>query len=225
MEIQELKSIWTKIVDNEGAKYQLDQKAMEQLVTKKSNYLLERIQKELNLKRWASGIIGILTVILSFVYLFLDEDQDFILSSIIQKWEMFTITFLMGLIILVLFFNVRSSYKEIGLLQQSSENLKSTLRRTSTILKRIMRFGIYSDTFGGPFFAGWLLYRRLFGVESFTVDIRWVYIFMAMIIIGILTFHLNKFFKHRKFDPYLNSLQGCIDDLDYMEEEVIETTD
>jgi len=225
MDIQELKSIWTKIVDDEGAKYQLDQKAMEQLVTKKSNYLLERIQKELNLKRWASGIIGTLTIIVSFVYLLIDSDQEFLFSGIITREEMCIITFLMGLIIIGLFFTVRSSYKEIGLLQKSSENLKRTLQKTSAILKRIMRFGIYSDTFGVPFFAGWLLYRRLFGEDSFTIDIRWLYILITIIVTGVLTFHLNKFFKHKKFGPYLNSIQNCIDDLDYMKEESTESTE
>jgi len=225
MDIQELKSIWTKIVDEEGAKYQLDQRAMEELVTKKSKNLIGIIKKNLNLKRWYLGIIGISTTMLSLVYVWVVDDDDYLFSSIISSEEMGVITFLLGIIILALFSNVLISYKKIVRHEKSSENLKTTLESTVSLLKKIISLGIYSDTFGVPFFAGWLLYRKLFKEDTFTFDIRMLYLVLSTVAIGFFSFYLNKYVKAKKFGPYLTSLQNCIEDINYMEDDKLPHSD
>lgn len=218
MELQDLKSIWTKVVDAESTKYEIDQDGVQALIKKQSNITISKIKRELQFKRWFFGIIGILTPFLSFIFYY-DNDPTYFLDDYLTKFEVSLLLFLMGIIILIAFINIMVSYYTIEKFQKSSDNLKITLRETVKILGRVIKFGIYSDAIGVPVFATWILYRVLFKDETFILDMRVFYLVITAVILFIIKYKVGEFLQNRKYSPYIKSLQRSLDDIDLVEKE------
>ncbi|AXT20839.1 hypothetical protein D7030_11240 [Flavobacteriaceae bacterium AU392] len=218
MELQDLKSIWTKVVDAESIKYEIDRNGVQALIKKQSNITISKIKRELQFKRWFFGFIGILTPFLALVFYY-DNDSTYFLDDYLTKFEVSLLLFLMGIIILIAFINIIVSYRTIGKFQKSSDNLKTTLQEVIKILGRVIKFGIYSDAIGVPVFATWILYRILFKSEIFIFDIRVFYLAITAIILFIIKYNIGKFLQNRKYNPYIKSLQRSLNDIDLIEKE------
>lgn len=215
MELQDLKSIWTKVVDTEKTTYQIDQSDVQIIIKKKSNILISKIKRELQFKRWLLGIIGSLTTILAPLFYYKDT-ADFFLDSILSRLEMSIILFTMGIILLIVFTNVFISYRKITDFQKTSGNLKITLQETIKILNRIIKFGIYSDALGVPFIVTWIFYRKLYEDEAFNFDLRFLYLGCTAIIVFIIKYYIGTYLQTRKYNPYINSLKTCLEDIDFI---------
>lgn len=219
MELTDLKSIWKKVVDEQGAKYQLDEQHVRSVIHKKSNATISKVKRELRLKGWMSGAVGILTIILAPVFLFENNDHNYPLDTIFSRLEMSTIMLFVGIILLALFINIIISYKKITTFQRTSDNLKLTIRATIELLKRIVKLGIFSEVISVPFVVTWIAYKKLFQDDGLILDIRLLYLSLIALTVIVLKYHLIKYFQNRKFGPYIDSLQECLDDIDYLEKD------
>ncbi len=218
MEIHDLKSIWTKVVDSEHTKYQVDQDKVQQLIHKKSNTTIDMIKRKLIRKQWLLGIIGSVTVLLAPVFYY-DTDSSYFLDSILSKFEMSLIYFLMGVIIIIAFINAHRCYRKIVDYQKMSDNLKTTLEQTINILNKIMKHGVYSDAIGIPIFGTWILYRSLFKEASFAFDHRILLLILFAIGLFILKKYIGTYLQNKKFRPFINTLEKCISDIEYIEKD------
>ena len=86
MDLTDLKNIWTEVIEKDKSVYSFSEKDIEKVIFKKSKTLFSKIINELRPKRWLMGIIGVLTVVLSSVYL-LDTDDDYLFSDVFSRNE------------------------------------------------------------------------------------------------------------------------------------------
>lgn len=220
MELTDLKSIWDKVVEEDKTTYTLDEQDIKKMIAKKSNVLFSQITRELKMKRWFMGIVGITSVLLSSVYL-LDTDDSYLFDNVFSRVEMSLLTLFMGLLIVILFINIVRSYRQMSMFQSSSSDLKTALSTSKKLLERIQKLAVFSDSFALPLVIGWYTYRKLFGEGAFVWDIRIFYVFLAATITLILIFLISRSMQRRKFGKYISRLQAHIDDMQVLDEKNI----
>lgn len=218
MEIQDLKSIWTKVVDAESTKYQLDQNKMHQLIHKKSNTTLSKVKQDLAKKRWFFAIFGGFAIIASPINLLLNKDSSYFLDSVLSTLEMSGIMFLLGLTLIILLVNTIHRYKKLINYEKASEQLKPSLKNALSIIENIKRTHTYFNVIIISFLASVGLYRFLFESDHFVVDIRVIYIIVGTAIVAFFMKRLSDYSEGRQFDPFIKDLKDCISDIETLDD-------
>lgn len=213
MELNDIKDIWTRVVEEDHVKYTIAKKDIRAILRRKSKGLLSEISRELKIKRWFLGGIGLLSIVLSFVHLW-DTDGDSIFYKVFSNSEMFALTLSLGVLILVLFINVVYSYREIKAYQQASASLRNTLETSIKLLRRIQFMAIYSDSFAVPILVAWYVYRKLFDQTFVFWDQRTLLVFLSGLGSFALIFLYSRFRQRKKFGSYIQQLQQLINDLE-----------
>jgi len=187
MELQELKSVWTKVIDEERIKYEFDQNKVQEMIHQKSNTILAKVERKLKYKRLFCGVIGSFAMLLSPVYLFLKEGDINLFGNVLSNIELFSITFLLGVALFILCVNFHIIYKKVRRQRTTSEGLKITLKKVNDLLNGIMKLTIVLDATFMPLIAFLVLYRLFFKDQSFQFDIRIIYTLLATVLtfIGI----------------------------------------
>jgi len=216
MELQDLKLIWTKVVDEEHIKYELDRKKVQEMIHEKSNTILAKVEYRLKYKRWFCGIIGGFTILLSPTYLLLNKDTNPLFGNVLSKVELFSITLLMGLALMFLCIKISLDYKKIVAQKTASENLNTTLNKVSDILKNIMKTTIFLDTIIVPLVTFLILYRILFEESSFVFDSRVLYILLGTAIAFLFIRYVSKRQQEDRFGAFIKNLNECIADMDVL---------
>ena len=217
MDLNDLKSVWTKIVDEERIKYEFDQNKVQEIIYKKSNTILAKVERKLKYKRQFCGIIGGFTIILSPIYLFQKEGDINIFGNVLSNIELFSITSIMGLALIFLCINLNINYKKIKMLRATSGGLKITLKKVSTLLNKIMKLTIILDTTIVPLIAFLVLYKLLFKNQSFVFDSRVVFIVLGVAIIFLFIRKVSKRQQQERLGAFVNNLEDCILDIDALE--------
>ncbi len=218
MELEELKSVWVKVINKECIKYEFSQNKAKEMIQKKSNTLLTKLENQLRYKRWFCFIIGGITIPISSIYLFIKDDSNYLFENIFSPIEMFSIILILGLALIFLGINISLNYKKIIALKTTSENLKVTLKRVSHILKAIMKTTVYYDTIIVPFISFLVLYRIFFNEESFLFDIRILYILLGTLITFLFIRYVSKRQQETRFGPFVKNLEACILDMDVLDD-------
>ncbi|MDO1501916.1 hypothetical protein Q2T40_17415 [Winogradskyella maritima] len=216
MELLELKSVWTKVVDNDQTLYTVAEQDIKEIISNKSNALFSKIIRELKPKRWFMGVIGVLTLLSSSVYLFSD-DNNHIFDDIFSKEEMGFFAFTLGIVILILFVNIVRSYNQFKAFEESAPNLKMALYDSISLLRRIQKLAIFSDSVTAPIVIGWYTYRKFFKEDVFFWDKRVFYIILSIVISLVLFYLFSRAMQHRKFGKYIEQATQNLSDLEALE--------
>lgn len=216
MELNELKNIWTKVIEKDMSLYSFSEEDVKEVIFKKSKTLFSKIIGELRPKRWLMGIIGTLTVVLSGVYL-IETDENYILSSVFSRNEMTLFTFLLGLVILILFINIERSYRKVKTFEESSPDLKSALGTSIDLLRGIQKLAIFSDVSIVPIIIGLFTFRKLYGNQPFSWDERASYVAVSIFLSFSCLFLLSRAMKKRKFGEYIRQAEQHLSDLETLE--------
>ncbi len=214
MELQELKSVWTKVVDEEHTKYEFDQNKVQKMIQKKSNTILAKIERQLKYKRRFCGIIGSFAILLSPVHFFSKEGSINIFGNVLSSLEIFSITLLFGLALIILYIHLNLSYKKIKTQRVTSESLKITLKKVNNLLNRVMNLTIILDTTIVPCVAFLILYRLFFKDQFFVFDGRVLYIVLGTTITFLFIRYVSKRQQEERLGAFINNLKDCISDID-----------
>lgn len=215
MDLIDLKNIWIEVIEKDKSVYSFTEKDIEKVILKKSKTLFSKIINELRPKRWLMGIIGILTVVLSGVYL-MDTDDDYLFSDVFSRNEMTLFTLLLGLVILVLFINIERSYRKFKKFEESSPDLKSSLKTTIYLLRGIQKLAIFSDVSIVPIIIGYFTFRKLYAGQ-FVWDERVGYVVLSIVLSFIFLLLLSRAMQKRKFGKYIRLAEQHLADLEVIE--------
>ncbi|WP_394746901.1 hypothetical protein [Spongiimicrobium salis] len=218
MELQELKSVWTKVVNEEHIKYEFNQDKVQEMIHQKSNTVLAKVERKLKYKRWFSGITGGLAILLSPAYLFLKEDSNYILNHLLSTLEIFGIMLLLGISLIFLCILLDVNYKKVKRQRTTSDGLKVTLKKVKDLLKRIMNFTIILDVTVVPLIAFLVLYRIFFGDQAFLLDSRVLYIVLGTVITFLCIRNVSKRQQEQRFGSFVKNLEDCISDMDALDD-------
>lgn len=212
MNLTDLKSIWTEVSESDKVIYSVANEDMQKMISKKSHVLLSKIVRELKIKRWLVGSMGIAAVFLSIVYL-LDLENNYILDEVFSRTEMVIFIMLLGLLMLILFVNIVQSYRRMMMLQRSATDLKTALETSVLLLRRIQKLAIFSDTFAIPLITASFTYRKMFAEEPVVFDERILYVILSAVISFALVYMLSRTVQQKKFGKYIDQLRHHLMDL------------
>ncbi len=206
MDLIDLKNIWTEVIEEDKSFYSISEEDIKKVISKKSKTLFSKIIGELRPKRWFMGIIGSLTVVLSSVYL-IGSGENYLLSDVFSRYEMTLFTFLLGIVILILFINIERSYRKFKTFQESAPDLKSALDTSVILLRGIQKLAIFSDVSTLPIIIGLFTFRKQYGDEPFVWDERVGYVALSILLSFLFLFLLSRTMQKRKFGKYIQQAE------------------
>ncbi len=212
MEIIEIKSAWTLLQREVIINDKVNESEIFNSVHGKSKSEISKIKRGLHLKL----IIASLSVIVAtglVIASFTDPSfnpLDFYFSPIESAIFFLVMAILVGL---MLFFNYQA-YRQIEGIQNSSLNLMENLKSFINAMQKAIAFNIYSDTLMTPVIFAWVYYAYAFKESSLGFDLRTVLLFILPILIGILSYFIQRFIQHLKFGNYLSRLIAYLDSLE-----------
>ena len=213
MDLTDLKNIWTEVIEEDRSVYSISERDIKNVIFKKSNTLFSKIIGELRPKRWLMGIIGVLTIVFSGVYL-IETDDNYVLSNVFSRVEMALFTFLLGFVILILFVNIERSYRKFKKFEESAPDLKSALSTSRSLLLGIQKLAVFSDVSIIPIIIGSFTFRKLFGEQPFVCDERVIYVALSVGASFLFLILLSSTIQKRKFGKYIQQAEQHLVDLD-----------
>jgi hypothetical protein len=212
MEIIELKSAWNLLQQEIITNDNVDEGKIINLLHSKSKSEISKIKRGLQLKFVIATLSSIVAIGLAIIAIVSPAQNplDFVFSP--QESASFFLVMAITISIVV-FFSVKA-YMLIKTIQQSSLNLKDNLKTFIDAMKKAVALNIFSDTIMTPIIFTWVYYAYAFKNHSLGFDLRTALLFVLPIIIGLLSFFLQKLMQQLKFGKYLDRLSAYLDDLE-----------
>ena len=211
MDLLELKSAWTLLQQDVISNDKVDENEILNAVHDKSKSEISKIKRGLHLKFIIASLSIIATTgiaVTSFTNS-LFNPLDFIFSAI----ESATFFLVMAVSISVMVYFNYQAYSQIKSIQNSSLNLKDNLISFIKAMRKAIAFNIFSDTFITPIIFFWVYHAYAFKEHQLGFDSRTVLLFVLPILIGILSYFLQRFMQRLKFGKYLDRLTNYLDSL------------
>lgn len=209
MELKELQNLWEEDTSQQQS-IVMNEQQISHFIHQQSFSLLARIERALRRKTWQAGLIGLFTCGVAPIFV-LDED-DFLLDQLLSPMEMSVITFLMGLVVLLVAYQSWQSRKQLLGLQQTSSNVKNMLEGVTHLLNKLQRLKINTDAVGVPLFGAWLAY----GYFSRHVHFGWFTELILFLVIVALIIWVSQHIArsaNRYYQEYIDQLQAYREEL------------
>ncbi len=212
MELDELKSHWKEISLREQEQ-SIDRTEIHQMITMQSKSLISSATRRLRTKVRSGTIVGILTLLLGLVTLFVKDDQTSMLDAYIPHATRYYMMTFMSLFILFIAWYNRKQYLKLLVLEQSTTNLREALDSTIQRLNSVMKASVLSDTIGAPIIVLWITYIQLYWGAPFIIDTR----VLALVGITIASIPVIYFVARQgqrsKYGSHLHELKQCLSEL------------
>lgn len=213
MELAELQTAW-RLVDAEiQSRDSVKEPVLAESIHRRSHSELADIKRALQQKFVIGGLVAAISVGASLASMLAPEEfhpLDFIFKA--GETAFFYATLAVSLSVM-LGFNYRA-YRAIKAIEQQAENVRTTLRQFVSVMEKSIRFNIYSDTFMSPIFISWFYYAYAFRDQPLTWGPRAAVLFILPVLVGFLSFYVQRYIQHLKFGQYLERLKTYLKSLD-----------
>lgn len=211
METIELKSAWKLLQQEIISNDQVDESKITNTLHSKSKSEISKIKKGLQLKFVIAVLSTIVAIGLAIVSIASPTTNP--LDFVFSPQESASFFMVMAITIgIVIYFNVKA-YTQIKAIQHSSLNLKNNLKSFIDAMKKAIAFNILSDTIVTPIIFTWVYYGYAFKEHSLGFNLRTALLFVLPILIGVLSYYLQRLMQHLKFGKYLDLLNDYLEDL------------
>jgi hypothetical protein len=211
MDLTELKSAWDVLQQDVISQDNVEEKEIMTSVHSKSKSEISKIKKGLQTKFFIASASVVCASALSLLSVLKPafNPLDYIFSPV-ESSSFFGVMALA--ISVVVYFNYQA-YSRIDAIETSALNLKENLRHFIAAMKRAIAFNIYSDTFIAPIIFTWAYYAYAFKDHSLDADIRTALLFIVPVVVGLLSYILEKVIQQSRFGKYLERLSEYLNSL------------
>ncbi|HKL90156.1 MAG TPA: hypothetical protein VJ880_03130 [Allomuricauda sp.] len=213
MELLELKSVWSAVVDETISREKIDEDVVEKSIKKDSKSVLAKIKRVMYLKFLLGGLSLIVCGVMltgsfikpeSFTFyeaIFDLADNQIFLTTVIA--------FLSGM----LSWNFRA-FREIKRFETRATSVKESLQRFIGIMGRTIKLNVYSGAAFNAMVLAWICYlaNNKTGFVQGTFQIVGIVI-LALGLGAVVFYYLSRYEQMIKFGNYLNQLKSNLDDL------------
>lgn len=217
MELEQLKTTWIKTSEDQVTNYQVDREEISWIISKKSNTTISNIKRNMLIKIFLTGFVGIFALSTGCIHLFGFIEEPLYLEKILTVIELGVILFTMGCILIGISITNIRFYRRIKEFESSSDSLSITLNNVNGIIESVMWLGISSDLFVTPLVTGFIAYIRLYNREAFILDSRVFALAAIFFGFGVFSFFMNRWTMHKKFGKHLDKLKSYLKELEIMD--------
>jgi hypothetical protein len=213
MELLELKSVWSAVVDETISRDRIDEDVVEKSIKKDSKSVLAKIKRVMYLKFSLGGLCLVLcSAILtgSFVAPEKFTFYEFIFDLTDNRIFLATlIVFLLGM----LTWNLRA-FREIKRFETSAMSVKESLHRFIGIMVKTIKLNVYSETAFNAMALAWVCYlaNNKIGFANGIFQLV-VIIGLALGLGAVVFYYLSRYQQKIKFGGYLDQLKSNLDNL------------
>ncbi|MDA3944294.1 MAG: hypothetical protein PF694_12235 [Bacteroidetes bacterium] len=204
MDLIKLKSAWTILQQDVINNDKVDENSILNAVHSKSKSEISKIMSGLHFKFIVASISVLVAISLALLSILSPTTNplDFIFSPV----ESATFFFVMALTVSVIVYFNYQAYSHIKSIQRSSLNLKDNLKRFIDTMNKAIALNIFSDTFMTPIIFAWAYYAYAFKDHQLAFDLRTAMLFVLPVLIGVISYFVQRFMQHLKFGKYLKRL-------------------
>lgn len=218
MELDELKSVWKKAHDQEKAGYWVSEEDLKALIHKDSRATIADVARQVKRKMIITGLVGIPAFLWGAYFLFKDTNEPdfyFWLNSVQYGFMML----LMATALLVIHFHSRLRLRQINAVEQASGTLKEAVLKTHELFQKVIKTGIWSDSFVMPTVILFVTTIYFYKEKPFALDHR-ILILLGIGVAGVFVFNkLGRFKLNRKFGRFVKLLEQRKQELEELEAE------
>ncbi len=211
MELIELKSAWELLQEDIVNKDIVEKETIERSIHSKSRSEISKIKRWLHVKFVIASLSLVGAVGLAIVSVVNKTVNP--LEFIFSPAESVIFYLIMAVAISVMAYFNYQAYSQIQAVQFSSYNLKENLACFIDAMKKAIAFNIYSDAFITPVILTWVYYAYAFRTHHPGFDLRTALLVILPVLIGFLSYFLQRFMQHLKFGRYLSRLGGYLESL------------
>ena len=223
MEINDLKTIWKKANDQNRSGYWVSDLDIKALIKKKSKAAIADVERQLKQKILMSSIVGLIAFAIGLGSLLnFDSGDGFLFVDGMTSVEYGIMMIVMSASIITISIHARIRYKQVRNYAESANSLKLTLVTTKSIFKKVISFGIWSDTLITPLVMTFIVTMKLYKDVPFAFDERIIYLLVVAALSVLIFSRLGKYLMNRKFGPFLNAINDRLGELEGMEIETEE---
>lgn len=211
MDLIELKSAWTLLQQDVISSDKVSESKILNSVHGKSKSEISKIKRGLQLKFIIASVAIIFAIglaITSFTNSSLNP-LDYIFSPV----ESATFFLVMALSISVMVYFNYQAYRHIKIIQHSSLNLRENLRIFIKTMHKAIAFNILSDALITPIVFAWVYYAYAFKDHQLGFNLRTALLLILPLLVGLLSFFLQRLMQRLKFGQYLDRLSTYLDSL------------
>lgn len=207
----ELKSAWNLLQQDVISTDKVDEYKIMTSVHSKSKSEISKIKRGLQVKFFVASVSALAASILAILSILKPDlnPLDFIFSPVESSAFFGLMAISIGVVV---YFNYQA-YTRIHAIETSALNLKENLRHFIAAMKRAIAFNIYSDTFISPIVFTWAYYAYAFSDHSLDFNIRTAFLFIVPILVGVISYLLERVIQQLRFGKYLSRLSNYLDSL------------
>ena len=215
MDIDELKSVWKKVGDQNRPGYWVSEDDIRTIVKKKSQVAIAEASRQVKQKKRMTLLIGLPTLILSLVHLAgLWPANEGSLLEFAHGPAYGFVLLIMSCCILFIHIKSRKRYAEMKALETSSDPLQGTLKRNREIIRGVIRTGVMSDMIVTPLVLVFAMAFSFYKDQAFAWDFRLLILAITMAITPFIFQRLARFLMHRRFGRYVKALDDRLSELE-----------
>lgn len=211
MDIIELKSAWNLLQQDIISKDRVEENKITHSIHSKSKSEISKIKNSLHFKFVVASLSIVLAISLAIATILKPNINP--LDFVFSPFESVLFFIIMGLAIAVMVFFNYKAYIQIRDIQQSDLNLKDNLTSFVNAMKKAIALNIFSDAFMTPIVFAWFYYAYAFKNHTLSFDLRTALLFILPILIGVLSYYVQRFMQHLKFGKYLSRLSEYLKSL------------
>ncbi|MHA7059624.1 hypothetical protein ACWGOQ_0020525 [Aquimarina sp. M1] len=213
MDLLELKSVWSTVIDETILKDNVDEFILEKSIKKDSKSVLGKIARVMYLK-FSLGGLSLVFCIAMLIGSFINPKQFRFYETIfdITDNRIFLVT---GTVFLsaMLSWNFKA-FREIKRFETSTSNVKESLKKFIDLMQKAIRLNIYFGTAFNAIALGWAWYlvnnKKGFIEETLLITLM---IILVIIVSIVLFYFLSRYEQKIKFGNYVGQLKSYLSDL------------
>lgn len=218
MEVNDLKTIWKKANDQDKSGYWVSDRDVKALIKKKSKAVIADVERQLKQKILMSSIIGLIALAIGIESLFnFDPGHGFLFVEGMTSVEYGVMMIVMSASVITVSIHARIRHKQVRSYVESANSLKTALITTRNIFKKVISFGIWSDTLITPLVVTFIVALKLYKEVPFAFDERIIYLLVAASISAFIFSRLGKYLMNRRFGRFVNALDDRLEELEAIE--------
>ena len=218
MEISDLKSVWKKANDQHKSGFWVSEHDVKALIKKKSKATISDVERQLKQKILMSSVIGLIALVIGIGNLFsLDTGGNFFFDEGMTSVEYGSMLIVMSVSILTISVHAQIRYKQVRRFVKSTNSLKAALTITRGIFKKIISFGIWSDTLFTPLVLAFIVTLKLYKGAPFQFDERLIYLLLIVGGSALIFNRLGKYLMNKRFGRFVNAIDDRLEELEGLE--------
>lgn len=211
MDIIELKSAWNLLQQDIISKDKVEENKIMASIHNKSKSEISKIKNTLHFKFIVASLSIVVAISLAISTILKPTINP--LEFVFSPLESVLFFIIMALSVAVMVFFNYKAYIQIRDIQQSDLNLKDNLTSFVYAMKKAITFNIFSDAFMTPVVFAWLYYAYAFKNHPLGFDLRTALLFILPILLGLLSFFVQRFIQQLKFGKYISRLNDYLKSL------------